>query len=91
MSINILGSPVKINSGFILDLIGDQSEYKNTLYTHLENGWLDKKTTNLAIEFQMYTPIADCITVFKFEFETTLGSLYAVNKEVHLVKLQNYY
>lgn len=39
----------------------------------------------------MYTPIADCITVFKLGFETTSGSLYDVNKEVRLVKSQNYY
>lgn len=79
---------MKINSGFILDLIGDQSEYENILNTHLENGWLDNRTTHLVIEFQMYTPIADCITVFKLGFQTTSGTLYTVDKEVNLVKLK---
>lgn len=79
---NILGFPVTENSGFILDLTGQLSEYKKTINAHLEKGWLDNRTRNLVIEFHTYTPNIDCITVFKIKFQTLSGLLYTVHSEV---------
>ncbi|XP_025191851.1 LOW QUALITY PROTEIN: polycystic kidney disease and receptor for egg jelly-related protein [Melanaphis sacchari] len=73
------------NSGFILDLTGQLSEYKQKINTHLENGWLDNRTRSLVIEFHTYTPGIDCITVFKIKFQTLSGLLYTIHSEVWTV------
>jgi hypothetical protein len=80
--LNILGFPDTKNSGFILDLTGQLSDYKKKINTHLENGWLDNKTRILIIEFHTYTPSIDCITVFKIKFQTLSGLLYTIHSEV---------
>ncbi|VVC44104.1 Polycystin cation channel, PKD1/PKD2 [Cinara cedri] len=77
--------PEAHNSGFMLDLTGELSEYRKKLNTHLENGWLDNRTRNLVVEFQTYTPNIDCITVFKIQFQTTSGLLFTVNNVVYSI------
>lgn len=78
----ILGFPETNNSGFVLDLTGQLSEYKQKINTHLENGWLDNRTRSLVIEFHTYTPGIDCITVFKIKFQTLSGLMYTIHSEV---------
>lgn len=52
--------------------------YVKTLNYQLNNGWLDKRTRRLVVEFTTYSPHMDVITVFIFKFETALGLIYDV-------------
>ncbi|XP_050527120.1 uncharacterized protein LOC126897503 [Daktulosphaira vitifoliae] len=62
--------------GYILDLFNGQSSWILSVQEHLDTNWLDNRTQRLIIEFYLYTPNVDCITMFSIMFKTTTHLLY---------------
>lgn len=69
-------------TGYELRLSGGPMESRSTLDEHLRSGWLDAGTRRLYVDFQMYTPDTDSVTVVQVLVASECGLLYTVGADV---------
>jgi len=70
--------------------MGGFIESKSALDKQLKSGWLDTKTRCLDVEFQMYTPNLDSVTMVEIRMTTECGLIYMISADVS-TKLLNIY
>lgn len=70
------------DTGYELHLTGGLLKCISTLDEHIKFNWLDMKTRRLVVEFQIYTPNTDSVTVVKIKMTTSCGLLYKINTDV---------
>lgn len=68
--------------GYELRLAGGPMESRSTLDEHLRSGWLDAGTRRLYVDFQMYTPDMDSVTVVQVLVASECGLRYTVGADV---------
>ncbi|VVC36593.1 Polycystin cation channel, PKD1/PKD2 [Cinara cedri] len=71
--------------GYGLYLTDRFVESKWTLDEHLGSKWLDTRTRSLSVQFQIYTPNTDTVTVVKIRAKTGCGLLYAITIDLFFV------
>lgn len=69
-------------TGYELLLAGGPMESRSTLDEHLRSGWLDAGTRRLYVDFQMYTPDTDWVTVVQVLVASDCGLRYTVSANV---------
>jgi hypothetical protein len=72
-------------AGYHLYLGGGFIKSKTKLDEHLKLKWVDAKTRRLYVDFQMFTPDADLVTVMEIRMTTNCGFLYAINTDVSIM------
>lgn len=73
------------HSGYVLELTGKLDMWKKKLKEHLDDNWLDNRTKSLDVDFHIYTPNNDCITMFTVTFQTTMSLLYNMSTKVRII------
>lgn len=73
------------DTGYELHLTGGLLNCVSKLDEHLKLDWLDTMTRRLYVEFQIYTPNTDSVTVVKIRMNTDCGLLYEINTNVNMI------
>lgn len=70
------------NMGYELYLTGGFVESKSIIDEYLKLGWLDMKTKYFDVEFQIYTPDTDSVTIAKIRITSEFGIFFVMSKDV---------
>lgn len=68
--------------GYELHLTGGFVESKSIVDEYLQLGWLDSRTKCFNVEFQMYTPDTDSVTIAKIRVTSEFGIFHAISTDV---------
>lgn len=70
------------DSGYKLNLTGGLVKSKFVADEYLKSKkWLDPRTRRLFVEFQMYTPNTDSVTVVEARMSTECGLYYTISRD----------
>lgn len=72
-------------AGYELYLTGGLVESKSMIEQYLKSKWLDAKTRRLNMQFQIYTPDTDLVTMVEIRMSTDCGFLYMISTAVSIV------